>query len=69
MIRSEPPPEPRFPAFSRPQWSYPCAVEFGDHLIVAYSASKEDAVLTKIPLSELQKRPVVTQPVRAMPEP
>ncbi len=69
MIRSEPPPEPRFPAFSRPQWSYPSAVEFGDHLLVAYSASKEDAVLTIIPLSELRKRPVVTHPIGAMPEP
>ena len=36
------------------QWSYPCAVEFGDSFYVAYSISKEDYGLSILPLSELQ---------------
>lgn len=39
---------------SHSQWSYPCAVEFGDSFYVAYSISKEDYGLSILPLSELQ---------------
>jgi len=56
LLRDSPPPTPQFPAFARPQWSYPSAVEHGEHLLVAYSASKEDAVLTAVPLRALRER-------------
>ena len=55
LVRDSPPPEPRFPAFSRPQWSYPIALEYKDQLLIAYSASKEDAAITAIPIRSLQR--------------
>jgi hypothetical protein len=35
-------------------WQYPNALVVGDHLLVAYSANKEDVGVTKIPLSALR---------------
>ena len=36
-----------------PGYAYPQAVVVGDHLMVAYSANKEDIVITQIPFSSL----------------
>lgn len=37
-----------------PQWAYPSAYEFDDKLYVVYAVSKEDCLLTIIPLSTLK---------------
>ena len=58
LVRDSPPPTPRFPAFSRPQWSYPIALEHNGQLLIAYSASKEDAAITTIPIRSLQRQQV-----------
>ena len=52
-IRDEPSPVPVFPTYYTRQWSYPYAVEHDGDLYVTYSSSKEDAVLSVIPLSAL----------------
>ena len=36
-----------------PGYAYPHAVVVGDHLMVAYSANKENIVITQIPFSSL----------------
>lgn len=54
-IRDSASPDPDYPgdATKRSQWSYPYAHEHDGNLYVVYSATKEDAVLSVIPISDL----------------
>jgi hypothetical protein len=36
-----------------PEWSYPCAIEFGEKLYVVYTSEKHHCVLTAIPVKSL----------------
>jgi hypothetical protein len=54
LLRAGPPPSNRFPGhYKRPGYHYPKATLWGGFLYVGYASSKEDVVVTRVPLAGL----------------